>query len=183
MINHQNLELLDSYLDGALEATAATCFKARIDAEPELAADLERLQADRNLRLQLWQLFEVAEGSSDRITAAVMAREARRAWYMRLLDHRDQFAAAAACIAVFLIGWQWARNAESYRMQPAGGMGTQPVSQIIQQQVPAGQAIAFEVRLNDASGKLVRVERFATLQDAQRFVEEIKSQMLQAKPQ
>lgn len=182
MMNHQNLELLETYLDGGLDASAAAGLKARIEAEPELAAELERLQSDRNTRLQLWQSFEAAEGSSDRIYAAVVAREVRRAWYMRLLDHRDQFAAAAACIAVFLIGWQWARNANSYHMQPASGMGTQPVSLITQQQVPAGQATVFEVRLNDASGKLVRVERFASLQDAQRFVEEIKSQMLHPKP-
>ena len=182
MMNHQDIELLESFLDGALDAPAAGCLQQRLEAEPELTSQLTRLQTDRNLRLQLWQSFEPAEIHPERTIAAIQARETHRAWYLRLLDHRDRFAAAAACIAVFLIGWQWGRNVNSYRMYPAGGGATQSVGLITQQQVPNGQAMVFEVRINDASGKLVRVERFGSLPEAQRFLEEIKSQMLAGKP-
>ena len=181
MMNHQDIELLETFLDGALEASAVGRLQQRLEVEPELTSQLTRLQTDRNLRLQLWQSFEPAESHSERTIAAIHARATHRAWYMRLLDHRDRFAAAAACIAVFLMGWQWGRNVNSYRMYPSGGGDTQSVGLITQQQVPNGRTMIFEVRINDASGKLVRVERFGNLQDAQSFIEKSKGQMLPGK--
>lgn len=178
MMNEQDIELLETYLDGALEPAGVHSLERRLAAEPSLAAELQRLRNGRALRMQLWESFEPAEESSQRILDQIQAREARRAWYWRILDHRERIAAAAACIAVFLIGWQWGRNVNAYRMVPSGGANSQPVSLITQEQLPSSQGNVYEVRLNDASGKVVRVERFSSLQDAQRFIEEVKSQLL-----
>lgn len=177
MMNEQDIELLESYLDGALEPAGADELKARLANDAELSAELGRLESDRAVRLQLWQSYEAAPESAEHILAQLRKRESHRAWYWRVLDHRERIAAAAACVAVFLIGWQWGRNVNAYRMVPSGG-NTQPVSLITQQQVPSSQGTIYEVRLNDASGKVVRVERFGTLQDAQRFIEELKAQVL-----
>ena len=86
----------------------------------------------------------------------------RRAWYMVLLDHRERIAAAAACVAVFMIGWQWGRNANAFRMTP-GMPSAQPVRFIEQQQIPdGGQNSVFEVRVTDEAGKVIRSEASLT---------------------
>ncbi len=181
MLSDQDIELLETYLDKALDGELAQRVEQRLAQEPELAAELARLQEARELRMQLWQSYEPSAESAERIIAGLRKREARRAWFWRILDYRERIAAAAACIAVFLIGWQWGRNANAYRMVPAGGTTSQPVSLITQHQVPSQHGDVYEVRLTDADGKLVRTERFDNLQDAQSFINELKGQLVRGR--
>lgn len=178
MLNEQDIEMLELELDGDLTADESAALKQRRATEPELAACLKGLEEGRAQRMRLWQSFEPSgQEEAERILASLHAKAERRAWYIRILDHREQIAAAAACIAVFLIGWQWGRNADAYRMTPTGAPTARPVSLITQQQVPAGSSTVYEVRVNDSSGKLIRVERFGSLQEAQRFIEEMRRQL------
>lgn len=182
MLSDQDIELLETYLDGALTDSEAATLKSRITSEVELQKSLTEMRKARELRLGLWQSFEAQANPAcaDRILVAVEQREARRAWVYRILDYRQQIATVAACIAVFLMGWQWGANASAYRMIRSGNQSVQPVGLITQQQVPAASGMIWEVRVNDSEGKLVRVERFANIADAQAFIEQVRQNMLPA---
>ena len=181
MTSEQDIELLESYLDGQVSGAEKVALDARMASNAELAASMASLRQQRDLRMQAWTTYESSGDSADRIVAALQKRAEHRAWYVRILDYRQQIATAAACIAVFLIGWQWGHDAGTYRMMPNAVTPAQSVGLITQQQIPTGQSSVFEVRLTDPSGKLLRTERFRTLEEAQRFIAQIQKEM-QAKP-
>lgn len=178
MLNDQDIELLEMHLDGMLDEAQTASLQQRLAAEPQLALELPRLQEARKARLLLWQSFEQPEPDTDAILDTIRRQQAHQAWYVRLLDQRERIAAVAACVAVFLIGWQWGLNANATRLIHGGATAVQPVGLITQQQLPAaaGQP-AFEVRVTDGSGKVLRVERFGTYDEAQNFISEIQKQL------
>jgi hypothetical protein len=179
MLSDQDIELLELYLDGALTDTDAAALKARISSEVELQQQLASLRQARELRLDLWQSFETQANDAlpARILAAIEQKHARHTWFYRILDHRQQIATVAACIAVFLMGWEWGANSNAYRLIHPGGAPIQPIGLITQQQLPAGTGMIWEVRVNDPEGKLLRAERFRTLPEAQAFIEQTRRTM------
>lgn len=180
MVTEQDIELLELYHDGELSAEAAADLERRLATEPELTLAQTRLTEARQQRLLMFRSLEPADNAAaDRIVEALRKKQERRAWYMAVLDNRERIAAAAACIAVFMIGWQWGRNGMVSHLA-TGGTSTVPVSLITQQQVPVGKNMVFEVRVTDPAGQ-VRVERFSTLQEAQSYIQQIQNQMQQGK--
>lgn len=177
MVSEQDIETLDMYLDGELDDTAQGAVLRRLNAEPELSQQFATLEAHRALRMQYWQSCEPTEDHSERWIAALDAKRQRHNWLISILGYRQQIAAAAACIAMFLIGWNWAANANSYRMVPGNiQSGGQNVRFVTQQPVQGSQQL-IEVRVTDASGNLVDRKLFNTLQEAQQYTEKIKLQL------
>lgn len=177
MVTEQDIELLELYSDGELDAAEQAEVERRLENEAGLCDELKRLRSQRDQRMQLWKSLEVSdEAATGRILEALAGKRQRRSWFMAILDHRERIAAAAACIAVFMMGWQWGRNSDAYRMRPAA-QAAQPVSLITQQQVPAGSTTVFEVRVTGANGDVLRVERFATLEEAQKFIQQMQLQL------
>lgn len=179
MPNDQTIELLEQHLDGELAGIEADLFQRRLQDEPELEAEFNQLQAARGLRLSAWQSLEQPGVNAETILASLRAKRERRAWFVQILDHREKIAAAAACVAVFMIGWQWGLNSDSYRMIRNGTTtNTQPVNLITQQQLPvAGQQPVFEVQIKDAQGNTLRREQFGSYDDAQRFISKVQKQL------
>ena len=70
MMNEQDIELLEAFLDGELDTAQAADLQAKLATDAALVAELERLQHTRSLRMQAWQSYESANDSSDRIVAA-----------------------------------------------------------------------------------------------------------------
>ena len=180
MVNEQDIELLDMYLDGELDDAAQAAVLRRLASEPAMSQAFAELEAQRALRMQVWKACEPIVDNSERWIAAIQAKRQRQGWLISILDYRQQIAAAAACIAVFIMGWNWGANSGAYRMIPGAIRGTQPARFITQQPIQ-GQKPAIEVRVTDASGNLLDRKLFKTLEEAQRYTEEIKLQ-LQASP-
>ena len=179
MLSEQDIELLEMYLDGALDEAQEREIQQRLANEESLRAELSRLEQDIAIRLAAWQSFEAGPArSGEQFMDKIHARERRYAWYNGLMKQWNRIAVTAACIAVFLMGWQWGQNANTLRMVP-GMRQTQSVRFITQEQVPLpnGGPAMYVVRISDASGKVIRVERFASLQEAQRFIREIQLQL------
>src|SRR4051812_1334391 len=109
-----DLELLEMYLDGALERDEAETLQHRLRAEPQLSAALEDLRSQRALRQTLWQSNEPDQATADRLTwrirGAIAAEQKQPAIAPKRTWNTWQFArfgsAAAACIVLgFAIGW------------------------------------------------------------------------------
>lgn len=176
MVSEQDIESLDMYLDGELDDSAQAAVLRRLASEPEISQTFAQLEAHRALRMQVWKICEPTVDNSERWIVAVHARRQRHNWIVSILDYRQQIAAAAACIAVFLMGWNWGANAGAYRMTPNAIRGAQPVRFVTQQPLQ-GQRPAIEVRVTDASGNLIDRKLFNTLEEAQRYTEQIKLQL------
>lgn len=176
MISERDIESLDMYLDGELDDREQAVILRRLASEPEISRTFAQLEAHRALRMQVWKACEPAADNSEQWIAAVHAKRERHSWLITLLDYRQHIAAAAACIAVFLMGWGWGANSGAYRMAPGTVRGAQPVRFVTQQPLQ-GQRPAIEVRVTDAAGNLIDRKLFNTLEEAQRYTEEIKLQL------
>src|SRR2546430_7915531 len=71
-----DLELLETYLDGGLDAFGARELTRRLAAEPALAAALEELQSQRVLRQAVWHSLEPDQATADRLTWQIRGRVA-----------------------------------------------------------------------------------------------------------
>lgn len=176
MVSEQDIESLDLYLDGELDDRAQAVILRRLASEPEMSQAFAQLEAHRALRMQVWKACEPTVDNSEQWIAAIDAKRQRHNWLITLLDYRQQIAAAAACIAVFLMGWGWGANAGAYRTMPGAIRGAQPVRFVTQQPLQ-GQRPQIEVRVTDAAGNLIDRKLFNTLEEAQRYTEEIKLQL------
>ena len=143
MVSEQDIESLDMYLDGELDDRAQTAVLGRLASEPEISQAFAWLEAHRALRMQVWKRCEPTVDHSERWIDFIHAKRQRHSWLITLLDYRQQIAAAAACIAVFLMGWGWGANSGVYRMMPGAVRGAQPVRFVTQQPLQ-GQRPAIE---------------------------------------
>lgn len=177
MISEQDLELLEMHLDGELDTAEKAVLEQRIGSNAELAAELERVKQTRQARMQLWASAEPTVNVADRMLAKILVREEHRSWFNRILDNRDRIVAMAACIAVFLMGWQWGKDAGPYQMIQTGVPTAQPVRLITQEQVPAGQSSIFVVRVTDESGNIIKEQNFKTLAEAQNYIQKTRQDL------
>lgn len=171
-INDQQTQMLEAYLDGELSTAERAEVESRLAESQTLSARLAGLRMSRELRVQSWQSLEPVDSQvGEGIWQAIDARESRRRWFHRILDYRSQIATAAACIAVFLMGWQWGRNVNAMRLTSGGSYATQPVRLITQEPVAAEKGGPYSVRILDSEGNLVRQEFFQTSGEAQAFIQ------------
>ena len=108
--------LLSQYLDGDLDEAARRALQRQLEADPELAARLEKLrQADR--LVQAWA-GPAPELDWDRFTAEAARRRAgyetwrRRSRILRLYAPLSAAAAIALAVTVYFVAGQW-RPAEA----------------------------------------------------------------------
>jgi len=178
MISEKDIEALEQYLDGALDPAEVEALKTRLSEDAGLANQLKRLHGDRMLRQRVWQACEADCFDSQAILSKVTQKTERRAWFQLIHDYRQRIATVAACIGVFLIGWQWGQHAETSRVISDGVPAANPVRLITQQAVPIGQTMQFEVRVADAAGNVIRTQRFATFHEAEQYVRQLQQELL-----
>jgi anti-sigma factor RsiW len=154
VISEHDLELLESSLDGELGPDEAEAVRQRLATEPMLAQELDRLRADRELRLEAMMSFEPDESALSRVVAGTRRhmRKSELRWsYLRRFGYG---VAAAACIAgAFLAG--------------AGLMGGFNRNNRV-------EAELYRVELRDESGQVIGVQKFKTLDKAREFSDDIR---------
>jgi len=169
-VNEQDIELLESYLDGSLEAGAAEGVRARLDAEAGLRAGLDELRAEREARRGYFLAQEPEPAALERFLARVneaireaempVERPARRlvpVW----LRPAKYAVAAAACIALGLLIRPMVES------KPAGKqLANDPNTN---RTVDVRPVAMYEVTLRDQAGVVIAVQRFESMEKAQEF--------------
>lgn len=173
----QDLERLDEYLDGALDADEAGRLRARLTREPGLAAVLEELESHRTARAAVWTSLESSDAQVEkfarRVTTAARRQEAR--------GHVRRYArfgsAAAACLLVgYFVGWAGqSRNGLGLPSLP-GGQTVNPVSQGGSVSGGHGGSTLGRYRVHvgfDERGRPI-TQDFESFEKAQRFADEVQ---------
>lgn len=183
MASEQDIEIMEMYLDHALDPADADRLRQRFAAEPTLAGELLVLEQQRLVRQLAWQSMEATDDVGQRLAAGIAKQAQHHAWYQSFLaNNLQRIAVSAACLGMFFVGWEYGHTGITNRIAlPGGGQSARPVSLITSQQVadPATNTPVFEVSISDASGKVVRTERFNNLNDARQFIEQTRRQLLQ----
>jgi len=160
MIEDGDVELLEAMLDHELPAQDCEALQARLAKEPKLAAELEQLQTERNLRAEM---FSSLEGGEEAVVEKILATvgPALPDIAHKPAKFRLRYAmAAAACVVIgFLVGWMGATGRNS-------NVSANPPP--------------YQVELRDESGQVMAVQKFSTLEKAREFSNDLQQwQMIQ----
>jgi len=172
VISDEQLQLLELYLDGELPPEEARALEARMAAQPELAEAMRQLRSERKLREGYFGALEPQEVAVIEIAGRALAhahqvvamRRARRRWLAATSMRVFGYASAAA--ALLVIGLLLGRLAHQ-NVPPtshANGGPTQPAMTAV-----------YNVSITDESGKVVGVQKFKSLDEAQRFSEDLQN--------
>ena len=159
LIVDEDLDLLEDYLDGALDASDAAAVRARLVREPDLACALEQLRANRELRQRMWAALEPDDREASQLAARLGAISRRVQWIGPLV--RRAVAVAAVVTIAFFAGWQV--------------RGKQKTSASIASQTAPNHAAAltYHVALTDETGRVTAVQEFDSLDKAREFTHDL----------
>ena len=174
-VSEHDLQLLDTYLDNELPPDDMDEIRRRLKREPALAAALDQLTRDRQLRHRVFFEMDREVAHSARESTEQIARSLRQAavrevaWSNRRGVIR-QLTAAAACIVVgLLVGW-FGRERAEFRTNPAERAMHQAMDPDAAVTVSSDAPRAgFNVAITDEKGNVLAQQHFATLEEAQRF--------------
>ena len=171
-LTDDELQQLEEYLDDALASSDAEALRDRVARDAAWAAALDRLRAERSMREKLFAALEPEEASADRmasrfINAARGAGSAAR--YRRVLKLTS---AAAACLAMGLVGG-WLLRDRSLAMNhlPAGGSVATVAGG--HHEAKVAEVVAYQVELTDEAGRVTAVQKFDSLEKAREFADDL----------
>ena len=172
-----DLDLLESYLDDAVDPAAAAALRVRLAANAVLAAALDGLRAERADRSAAFASLEPDDRAVDqlcwRVRGAVATEMAppaashRAAWASFLPDpwRVTRFtSAAAACVLLGFFGGRLGRGPTPSAVAVGGG-----TSQV----APPVAENAVDVPITDEYGRVVASQRFSSPDEAKRFLEDL----------
>jgi anti-sigma factor RsiW len=170
-VTDQELEQLETHLDEALEPSERSALEARLAHDPEVAAALETLQAQRAMVLSYFNTLEPDDAATQALAASIcesaFAMPARstptRAWRW--------YGAAAACLLVGFLTGQFVRLHPAAKPQSAANMpiavSTQPGGAKVE------AIVTYQVALTDEAGHVTAVQNFDSLEQAQNFARDV----------
>src|SRR4051812_15718014 len=97
-VTRDDLELLEEYLDDALEPGDVEALRARLAVDEGLVAALGNVRADRSARQVFYQSLEPDGAAVDALVARIRADVGRERRPARPLRPARYVAAAAACL-------------------------------------------------------------------------------------
>jgi anti-sigma factor RsiW len=119
-----DLDLLEAHLDGELSPADAEALGRRLEREPRLAAELQRLRTERAVRRAALASFEPGGREADALADHIVAAAGRAQRWTRAAAVARRTTAAAAVIALAFAGGWMARG----RAAPQSVVPTRPVS-------------------------------------------------------
>ena len=106
VVTEQDLDLLDEYLDGALAPDEVERVRNRLADEPALAAALDELRGQRDMRAAAWSTLAPTEADAQAFATKVISHVHRQDRWWRINRYARYGSAAAACLLVgFFAGW------------------------------------------------------------------------------
>jgi len=169
-VSENDLELLETYLDGELSTAQTNALIDRLRSEPALAAAMESAKAERQIRMAVWTSCEPNEATVEKLLGRVQRKiDNHWSWASRLSKLR-MVSGAAACI---LIGVFMGYAGRTRNQPPTNGPAIVSNNGVVN---TAGTTNSgpVEVPIVDEYGRVVVLQRFATEQDAQQFIEEMR---------
>jgi len=174
-VNDNDMELLHEYVDGELPVADCEGLWRRLAAEQDLMGELDHLRADHSVRTMVWNSLEPEESTVARLEAKIMRatrREDLMSWGGNIL--RIAASAAALILFGFSVGWMGRDRYQGVPVVPhpsqntsqtasTGGLGVSPA------------ALKYNVYVRDPNGKLVTVQQFDTLEQAQQFKRDMEA--------
>jgi hypothetical protein len=105
-MNDDDLQILESYLDGEMSPVQSEMLWRRLSSESDLSTELEKLRAEHAARQGVWVSLEPAEHSVAQLEYSIV-RGARRQEILSTVSRGfGILTTAAACILMgFTIGW------------------------------------------------------------------------------
>jgi len=177
-----DLEILEMYLDDALSDRELADVAMRIANEPVMAAELERLRGEREMRRQFYAAMEPTDAAVERLLGRVDESMRRRTWWQDQSKWTRWGAAAAACIAIGFTTGYLGRGTT----QPAGPAMVQAPMQLAPPMTVAsntdehgkinfvGRLAPAQVQLTDDRGQVIGVQRFDSVDKANEFVSDVR---------
>ncbi|HEX8523423.1 MAG TPA: hypothetical protein VF669_14310 [Tepidisphaeraceae bacterium] len=157
-VSDNDLELLETYLDGELSPREVDALIDRLRGEPVLASAMETLKSERAVRLAVWQNYEPGEEVVGRLMTKVEKRVDDHWSWTRRLSGLRRFSGAAACLLIgIMVGrMNWGGNSTT-NVAPAGPAPRDQVAVDIVK--PVTKAPTMEVPIVDSYGRVVAYER------------------------
>jgi anti-sigma factor RsiW len=179
VISDNDLELLETYLDGALDAAETESVRRRLRDEPQLVTALEELRGQRAARQAVWRAMEPDQATADRLTWRIRGGIAKELSSPAVASPRRRWdswqiarvgSAAAACVVLgFFIGWVGRAHHSNVSLQPAG---EEPMAvnktDTTSTAMPTGP---ISVPVSDEYGRVVAFQKFDNAADARAFTE------------
>ena len=157
-VTDNDLELLEAYLDDALDVAESEPLRARLATDPQLVSALDHLRRERATRQAWFAALEPTDREIDHLSSRVHASLAHRRRFNALLRSTAAVSAAAACFLGGILV-----HATFFKTRS--------------QQPPAAHPAVvevYEVTLKDDSGNPVAVQRFDTLEKARNFANDLE---------
>ena len=166
-----DLELLEAYLDDGLSPAQVQHVAQRLLAEPELAAAMHDLRAERALRAAVWRNVEPTDEAASHLAKRVRSGIRRIDLRRRVVRTMRVGSAAAAAILVFGGGWFLGHSGSD---PSAGEVPTVPTFSHPHALIrPTQVGGRFEVPLKDQSGKVIAVQKFSSEIEARQFADDL----------
>ena len=186
-VTDEQLEQLEAYMDGELHAEQEDVVRRQLESDSALVAALDMLRSERDVRGTVWRSYEPSDAAVQRLVMKVeQAVDRDMVWAHRLAKWRIPSAAAACILIGFMVGWV-GRGTPSSPGAPVGSGGIassgEPNAILpIQPRVAPGGGLAtvgartgpVDLAIVDENGKQLGVQRFNSVEDAARFVEDLQ---------
>jgi hypothetical protein len=171
-VHDNDIELLNSYLDGELPVPECEGLWRRLAVEPELTAELDRLRTEHDVRQTVWASLEPTDQSVAR-TAHQVFKAARRSELVSMFNRGMLLVSSIAALVLvgFSIGWMERSHGSGMAAQP-GAVGA-PSSQMASSMGQIARP-PTEVSLRDASGHVFSI-RFNSQDEARQFADDIET--------
>ena len=161
-MSDEDLEILENYLDGALSPREADRVTRRAALDPEWAAALDSLRAERAVRQAVWESGEPDFPAAHAAGRAAVAAAVRSDRYVRLARlFRRVSGVAAGVLIAFAGGWV------------ARGLRSSPAPAPAQVMSGTRAATEFQVALTDDGGNIIAVQHFSDPTRARAFAEDV----------
>jgi len=165
-LTDDDFDLLEGYLDDALEMGEVELLRARLSSDTEFAAALERVRGERAARRLFFAALEPDDAAVAKLTTRLTGSIKRRHHFAMVLRASRYVTAAAACLALGFFARGWFAHPAA---DPAKGVlvdgrhGTLNVEKIE----------IYQVTLRDESGKVVGVQKFNSIEKAREFAADL----------
>ena len=179
MTSEHDLDQLETLLDGELTVDEEFALRQRITVEPALAAALERLRAERDLRSLVWRAVEPGEAHVTKLVSNVRGAIRRdEVWNTRRRALRYVSGLAACILVGFLMGryLPYGTTSEKQGNGIVFESGRGPIAEVMDTRAPQSQprTSGFKVLLTDNYGRVIAEQRFDTFNEARDFTEDLR---------